>query len=80
MVNLFLYFLFNIILIGLQFRLTHDKEFDEIEYSPNPQSPGSEDILLNLPNYLQDNIFFGAEQAPKFLAKLLKTADGKNIV
>jgi len=59
----------------LQFRLTHDKEFDEIEYSPNPKSPGSEDVLLSLPNYLQENIFFGSDQAPKFLAKLLKTAD-----
>ena len=64
--------LFDIIITGLQFRLTHDKEFDEIEYSPNPQSPGSEDVLLSLPNYLQENIFFGADQAPKFLEKLLK--------
>lgn len=60
---------------GLQFRLTHDKEFDEIEYSPNPQSPGSEDVLLGLPKYLQENIFFGADQAPRFLGKLLKTAE-----
>jgi len=60
---------------SLQFRLTLDKEFDEIEYSPNPQSPGSEDVLLNLPKYLQENIFFGADQAPRFLAKLLKTAE-----
>jgi len=59
----------------LQFRLTQDKEFDEIEYSPNPRSPGSEDVLLRLPNYLQENIFFNSDQAPKFLAKLLKTAD-----
>lgn len=59
----------------LQFRLTLDKEFDEIEYSPNPRSPGSEEVLLSLPNYLQENIFFNPDQAPKFLAKLLKTAD-----
>ena len=67
--------LFYLIHSGLQFRLTLDKEFDEIEYSPNPQSPGSEDVLLNLPKYLQENIFFGADQAPRFLAKLLKTAE-----
>ena len=68
-------FLFDVIVTGLQFRLTQDKEFDEIEYSPNPRSPGSEDVLLRLPNYLQENIFFNSDQAPKFLAKLLKTAD-----
>lgn len=63
-------------LTGLQFRLTHDTEFDEIEYSPNPKSPGSEDILLNLPNYLQDNMFFGSDQATNFLEKLFKTVKG----
>ena len=68
-------FWFDIIITGLQFRLTHDKEFDEIEYSPNPKSQGSEDVSLSLPNFLQENIFFGSDQAPKFLAKLLKTAD-----
>lgn len=61
---------------GLQFRLTHDTEFDEIEYSPNPKSPGSEDILLNLPNYLQDNMFFGSDQATNFMEKLFKTVKG----
>lgn len=70
-----LHFIFAMILTGLQFRLTHDKEFDEIEYSPNPKSPDSEDVLMSLPNYLQENIFFGADQAPRFLAKLLKTAE-----
>lgn len=60
----------------LQFRLTHDTEFDEIEYNPNPKSPGSEDILLNLPNYLQDNMFFGSDQATNFLEKLFKTVKG----
>lgn len=55
----------------LQFRLTHDKEFDEIEYSPNPQSPSSEDVLLNFPKYLRENIFFGAEEASRFLATLI---------
>lgn len=63
-------------LTGLQFRLTHDTEFDEIEYSPNPKSPGSEDILLNLPNYLQDNMFFGSDQATNFMEKLFKTVKG----
>ena len=60
---------------GLQFRLTHDKEFDEIEYIPNPRSPGAEDVVLSLPKYLQENIFFGADQAPRFLAKFLKTTE-----
>lgn len=55
----------------LQFRLTHDKEFDEIEYSPNPRSPSSEDVLLNFPKYLRENIFFGAEEASRFLATLI---------
>ena len=68
-------FHFHLIRTGLQFRLTHDKEFDEIEYSPNPRSPGAEGVLKSLPDYLQENIFFGADQAPKFLAKLLKTAE-----
>ena len=58
---------------GLQFRLTHDKEFDEIEYSPNPKSPASEDVLLNLPGHLRENIFFGCDHAPLFLAQLVKT-------
>ena len=68
---------YSVILIhsGLQFRLTHDKEFDEIEYSPNPHSPGAEDVVLSLPKYLQENIFFGTDQAPRFLAKLLKTTE-----
>lgn len=58
----------------LRFRLTHDQEFDEIEYSPNPGSPGSEEVLMDLPKYMQENIFFGSEEASRFLATLITTA------
>lgn len=57
----------------LAFRLTLDKEFEEIEYIPERPSGDTADVLPHLPDYLQENIFFENSQAPKFLARFLES-------
>ncbi|EDO40666.1 predicted protein [Nematostella vectensis] len=57
----------------VKFRLTLDKEFDEVEYSPIAQSPEEKELVSAFPDYLQDVIYFPADQAPRFLVKVLKS-------
>jgi hypothetical protein len=55
----------------MQFRLTYDKEFEEIEYSPNFQSPDKGD-LQTVPGFFKENMYFNPDQAHSFLARLIK--------
>lgn len=56
----------------MQFRLTHDKEFEEYEYSPSFQTPKREEFLNKIPRYLKENMYFNSDQAQSFLSSLIK--------
>ncbi|XP_028405645.1 uncharacterized protein LOC114528221 isoform X2 [Dendronephthya gigantea] len=58
----------------LQFLLTHDHEFAEVEYMPLDLDT----VNSTLPNYLKEQIFFESDQGPNFLCKLIKSFQTSN--
>ncbi|XP_031566734.1 uncharacterized protein LOC116301757 [Actinia tenebrosa] len=56
----------------MAFRLTHDKEFQEYEYSPSFQTPKRGEFLHKIPGHLKETMYFNSDQAQSFLSSLIK--------
>ncbi|CAB4033425.1 uncharacterized protein LOC111330605, partial [Paramuricea clavata] len=53
----------------LQFLLSYDSEFAEVEYTPLTW----DSVDSSFPEYLKEQIFFESAQAPNFLRRLIQT-------